>query len=658
MAGMQQSPVSAARFARVMAELEEARGGSPNLPPAASPSPAPATSILPSAANVCGDQASSFTLAGIDTSSLSARTLAVLESSLVSGRIALQRHEERLQERQHAASLGSGSSPLSSIFSTSPSSNQNSRIESAPTSLGSKHGKRESPWSCNSYLQRVQTYSTCLWFGKPERLSPLQCARWGWTCVGLDTLRCTTCRGRVYFRDENGDVDGTGRKRKRKGGEEGSKRRKKVSKSAPSCSAEIADAQPKDSSEEKAILCASTSNLMLNDGHLDCCRWRDQPCPSIFASALASPRLDHPALLSQLADTSSASYREVVAEEFLSQWRSRHQSLGRGLVGAKIVDPDSTPHLQQCSPPSASPAEPREYLLSSSFMKSLPDMILSLSPSLLALLKRSVEGSAQHGSVSDNAEMNEGASHNERRCLAALQRLLLFYIPSCTNEPLHEGLSSSDLIATATSEFSISALLLSLFGWQRKPRTEKASSAETKEEERAVLINLPDSSHSGSLQCHICQATVDVNYMTKQEALQFKKIWAANLKDNFSRDVGGGEVNKRWPLFKNGLKIHPMEGHRVYCPWGRRAPLTSSMRCESGQLDNAIVFSRWVELTGSCGWGALLGALAYLRVQRKTALSYSESTRRPNQVENNGNDKDHTTSTPQEMYRRVREILG
>ncbi|XP_029317377.1 zinc finger C3HC-type protein 1 [Cottoperca gobio] len=45
-----------------------------------------------------------------------------------------------------------------------------------------------------AFFSRVESYSCLKWAGKPRRLSPLMCARYGWINVGCDMLKCSSCQ--------------------------------------------------------------------------------------------------------------------------------------------------------------------------------------------------------------------------------------------------------------------------------------------------------------------------------------------------------------------------------------------------------------------------------------------------------------------------------
>ena len=49
------------------------------------------------------------------------------------------------------------------------------------------------PYSHESFLQRVSSFSISTWFAKPASISALQCARYGWTNTAVDMLSCPSC---------------------------------------------------------------------------------------------------------------------------------------------------------------------------------------------------------------------------------------------------------------------------------------------------------------------------------------------------------------------------------------------------------------------------------------------------------------------------------
>lgn len=76
------------------------------------------------------------------------------------------------------------------------SSRKFKRVMSAMESLFAS----EASWYESNFLDyEIETFSIKTWFGKPEELSPLECARYGWINNGKDLLKCevyaTSCCG-------------------------------------------------------------------------------------------------------------------------------------------------------------------------------------------------------------------------------------------------------------------------------------------------------------------------------------------------------------------------------------------------------------------------------------------------------------------------------
>ncbi|XP_062338592.1 nuclear-interacting partner of ALK [Osmerus eperlanus] len=46
----------------------------------------------------------------------------------------------------------------------------------------------------DAFFTRVESYSCLKWAGKPQCLSPLRCASYGWINVGCDMLKCSSCQ--------------------------------------------------------------------------------------------------------------------------------------------------------------------------------------------------------------------------------------------------------------------------------------------------------------------------------------------------------------------------------------------------------------------------------------------------------------------------------
>ncbi|XP_062448876.1 zinc finger C3HC-type protein 1 isoform X2 [Rhea pennata] len=66
----------------------------------------------------------------------------------------------------------------------SESANGSSQIDAASLESMSKE----------AYFSRVETFTPLKWAGKPHELSPLVCAKYGWTNVECDMLKCSSCQ--------------------------------------------------------------------------------------------------------------------------------------------------------------------------------------------------------------------------------------------------------------------------------------------------------------------------------------------------------------------------------------------------------------------------------------------------------------------------------
>ncbi|CAF0940120.1 unnamed protein product [Adineta ricciae] len=49
----------------------------------------------------------------------------------------------------------------------------------------------------DEYRDRLKTYEDYLWFGKPDRISAIECARRGWTCQNNDLIKCANCHAEI-----------------------------------------------------------------------------------------------------------------------------------------------------------------------------------------------------------------------------------------------------------------------------------------------------------------------------------------------------------------------------------------------------------------------------------------------------------------------------
>ncbi|XP_032842635.2 nuclear-interacting partner of ALK [Tyto alba] len=70
------------------------------------------------------------------------------------------------------------------ISDSSESANGSSQMDALSLESASKE----------AYFSRVETFTPLKWAGKPHELSPLVCAKYGWTNVECDMLKCSSCQ--------------------------------------------------------------------------------------------------------------------------------------------------------------------------------------------------------------------------------------------------------------------------------------------------------------------------------------------------------------------------------------------------------------------------------------------------------------------------------
>mmetsp|Transcript_29253 Transcript_29253/g.57453 ORF Transcript_29253/g.57453 Transcript_29253/m.57453 type:complete len:392 (-) Transcript_29253:254-1429(-) len=54
------------------------------------------------------------------------------------------------------------------------------------------------PWDKTAFAARCKTFVSSRWFAKPEAISPLQCARFGWVNTGVDQIGCPSCHKTIF----------------------------------------------------------------------------------------------------------------------------------------------------------------------------------------------------------------------------------------------------------------------------------------------------------------------------------------------------------------------------------------------------------------------------------------------------------------------------
>ena len=58
---------------------------------------------------------------------------------------------------------------------------------------------RAEPWNRKQFLQRLSTFANTRWHIRRTDVTPLICARFGWQCVGRNSLECTGCGTKVTY---------------------------------------------------------------------------------------------------------------------------------------------------------------------------------------------------------------------------------------------------------------------------------------------------------------------------------------------------------------------------------------------------------------------------------------------------------------------------
>ncbi|KAJ6796460.1 Uncharacterized protein M6B38_218625 [Iris pallida] len=55
------------------------------------------------------------------------------------------------------------------------------------------------PWDRGDLMRRLATFKAMTWFGKPQVVNPVNCARRGWINVEMDIIACVACGARLLF---------------------------------------------------------------------------------------------------------------------------------------------------------------------------------------------------------------------------------------------------------------------------------------------------------------------------------------------------------------------------------------------------------------------------------------------------------------------------
>eukprot|EP00981_Chlorochromonas_danica_P005929 scaffold1236_cov170-Ochromonas_danica.AAC.20 len=133
--------------------------------------------------------------------------------------------------------------------------------------------ERHRPWSQEDFLQRLRSFhaAVSLWFAKPDYLSPLRCARFGWRCAGRDRLHCLLCHATVTVPGATTGANTTSNTPLQE--EEG---KEAVATSSADHSS--------DSSRRRSGGGGREEGSWLSQSHSAGCPWQSEPCPSSFLS--------------------------------------------------------------------------------------------------------------------------------------------------------------------------------------------------------------------------------------------------------------------------------------------------------------------------------------------------------------------------------------
>ncbi|XP_066930142.1 uncharacterized protein [Clytia hemisphaerica] len=87
---------------------------------------------------------------------------------------------------------------IKEIFSTLVESDASNKQEKEEKDPNIESNVSCNPQSKDLFLERVKTFTTTNWAAKPNELSPLKCAQYGWCNEELDQLRCVTCSATIF----------------------------------------------------------------------------------------------------------------------------------------------------------------------------------------------------------------------------------------------------------------------------------------------------------------------------------------------------------------------------------------------------------------------------------------------------------------------------
>ncbi|XP_030853724.1 nuclear-interacting partner of ALK [Strongylocentrotus purpuratus] len=64
--------------------------------------------------------------------------------------------------------------------------------------ISSEQSSTVQPLNQELFFNRVETFSISSWFAKPDEVSPLRCAQYGWENIDVDSLKCVSCKEVLY----------------------------------------------------------------------------------------------------------------------------------------------------------------------------------------------------------------------------------------------------------------------------------------------------------------------------------------------------------------------------------------------------------------------------------------------------------------------------
>eukprot|EP00249_Psilotum_nudum_P018884 c27001_g1_i1 orf=128-3028(+) len=100
-------------------------------------------------------------------------------------------------QAQHGLEYGSRGTPVSRVGSIHSQARGSANVTALSSWSPSQSICR--PWDRGDLLRRLSTFKSITWFGKPEVVGPINCARWGWINVDVDLIACEACNAQLSF---------------------------------------------------------------------------------------------------------------------------------------------------------------------------------------------------------------------------------------------------------------------------------------------------------------------------------------------------------------------------------------------------------------------------------------------------------------------------